>query len=197
MKKVDEKVLAVQRSLLFDIIPQGFVVTDLGVFEQKIMKSKEFLWRSSVETDFVYKQIIPYLIFTYNNRFFLMKRRDTTTESRLKNCYSLGIGGHIREDDIVEGAANSIADWAMREFIEEIKYPGTLKISSMGILNDESDEVGQVHTGFVFLLEGSTDQISIKDEHEWGGLVTLQEAQAHYHQMEKWSQMVFDFLLTK
>ena len=70
-----------------------------------------------METDPAYKQIIPYLVFTYENKYFLMQRQKKASETRLQSKYSLGIGGHIREEDMENC---TLVDWAKREFEEEI-----------------------------------------------------------------------------
>lgn len=198
LKKPDEKILVVARSQLFDkTTPQGLIVTNLDAYQKSIQESKEFLWRSEMEINPDFKQIIPYLIFNFEDKYFLMKRKSNPGDLRLSNNYSLGIGGHIRQEDLQSSKINGIEQWAEREFIEEVNYKGDLTIEPIGILNDESNEVGRVHTGFVFLLKGTNDQISIKDEHKWGGLVTLKECSNYYHQMESWSQMVFDYLVKK
>lgn len=191
-KHHDEKILVVKREKLFpDGILQGLHKTDLNDYQHLIAHNKEFHWRSSMESDATYKQIIPYLIFSFGNKLFLMQRRSTASETRLKNKFSLGIGGHIREEDIV---GKSLYEWAEREFKEEINYNGKLTIYPLGVLNDEANEVGRVHAGFVFLLKGDSDQIEVKEELKKGVLVSLDEALQFYDSMETWSKIALDFI---
>lgn len=191
-KETDEKILVVKKNILFAYqVIDGLKPINFDCYQALIQKHKEFLWRSKVEENSNYKQIIPYLIFTHKDKFFIMRRKNNASEARLQNKYSLGIGGHIRKEDITR---TGIIDWSKREFHEEIKYDGALSIKPLGILNDESNQVGQVHTGFVFLLEGDTDEISIRDEHKEGMLLTLNECSEHYNHMESWSKIVFDYL---
>ncbi len=157
-----------------------------------IQEKKEFLPRSAMEVDATYKQIIPYLVYTHNERFFIMQRTAQATEKRLQNKYSLGIGGHIRQEDM---ETDSLFDWSKREFHEEVNYTGDLRIEPLGILNDDSNAVGQVHIGFVFLLHGDNDKISVKSELKSGELLTLSECEQHFSSMESWSQIVFTHLL--
>ncbi len=112
----------------------------------------------------------------------------------MKNKFSLGIGGHIREEDLTH---DSIFSWAEREFHEEVMYKDEFTIKPLGILNDDATAVGQVHVGFVFLLEGTTPDISVKSELKNGRLVTLQEGKSYFDTMETWSQIVYDFLVAK
>ena|SRR5581483_7368862 len=191
----DEQILVVQRDILFAQGSwQGLHKVDMDNYLTLINKHKEFLPRSVMETDPRYKQIIPYLIFEHHNRYFLMQRAAKASEVRLQNKFTLGIGGHIRQEDMSSGA--TIFDWARREFHEEVHYEGTLDILPLGILNDDSNAVGQVHIGFVFLLRGNSDQISVKSELKSGRLVTLQECQEHAERLESWSQTVVTSLST-
>ena len=188
----DEKILVVKKKILFSYKAiDGLKKVDFENYQKLIANYKEFLWRSKVEHDLTYKQIIPYLVFTYNNKYFLMKRKNNASETRLQNKYSLGIGGHIQKKDLKK---TNIIDWAQREFKEEVTYNGTIDIHSLGILNDESDSVGQVHTGFVFLLKGNSSNIQIRNEHKEGKLLSLDQCSFFYNQMERWSQITFDYI---
>lgn len=188
----DEHILVVKRSTLFpDGTWNGLEEVDMQEYIHLIKTRQEFHPRALMEQDHRYKQIIPYLIFRHNDHYFLMQRKTTASEQRLANKYTLGIGGHIRKEDM---KTDSIFDWARREFHEEIAYEGSFKIKPLGILNDESNAVGQVHTGFVFLLEGDSAQISVRSELKGGALAPLAECIAHKEVMETWSQMVLEHL---
>ncbi len=191
-KKLDELILVVKRQeLLGNQTWHGIKEVDFEQYLQTIQTKKEFLPRGIMETDPSYKQIIPYLVFQFKDKHFLMQRAAHASETRLRNKYSLGIGGHIRQEDMT---TNSIFDWAKREFHEEVNYSGNLTIKPLGILNDDTDDVGKVHIGFVLLLQGDSAEISIKSELKSGTLVTLDECTALYDSLESWSQLVFDYL---
>ena len=191
-QKIDEHILVVKRSHLFPNGDwHGFQQVDFEHYLHIINHKKEFHPRSIMETDPTYKQIIPYLIFEHNNIYFLMQRRSTASETRLRNKLTLGIGGHIRQEDITE---DSLFAWATREFHEEVHYTGNLTVKPLGMLNDDSDDVGKVHIGFVFLLNGDSGDISIKSELKSGTLVSLDECAAQKDYMESWSAFVVDFL---
>ena len=184
--------MVVKKNILFSYhATSGLIPIDFDHYQKLIKKHKEFVWRSKVEQDPTYKQIIPYLIFTHNNKYFLMRRKSTASESRLQNKCSLGIGGHIKKEDL---KGTSIIDWAQREFTEEVKYRGSFTITPLGMLNDESNAVGQVHTGFVFILHGTSENIQIRDEHKEGKLISLEECLTLYNQMENWSQIIINYL---
>ena len=59
----DERILVVKRSDLMPNEPwHGIKRVDFDEYLDIIDKKKQFLWRSRVEHDPTYKQIIPYLI---------------------------------------------------------------------------------------------------------------------------------------
>ena len=188
----DEHILVVKRNHLFpDAAWQGLQQVDFTNWLNIIQERKEFLPRSIMENDPTYKQIIPYLVFRHNDRYFLMQRQAKASEQRLASKYSLGIGGHIRQEDL---GSSDIFTWAQREFHEEVNYAGKLEIQPLGILNDDSNEVGKVHLGFVLLLKGDSDQISVKSELKSGQLLSLEQCKQYTESMESWSQFVFEFL---
>ncbi len=192
----EEMILVVPRTTL---IPEqagwsGIKAVDADDWLRTVQENRQFLPRSVMETDPSYKQIIPYLVFEHENRYFLMQRTATATERRLQSKYSLGIGGHIRQEDMAD---DSIFAWARREFHEEVAYADELTIEPLGILNDDSNDVGKVHLGFVLLLHGSTSNIKVKSELKSGVLLPLEECADFYDRMESWSRMVFDFLRTR
>jgi len=191
--KVDEKILVVPRE---DMFTHGYIdgflpVTDFLKYEDMIREKGQFQWRSAMEENADYKQIIPYLIFKYNEMYFLMQRRAPASEQRLQNKCTMGIGGHLREEDMAE---QSIVQWAQREFHEEINYADKLTITPLGIINDDSDLVGKVHIGFVYLLEGVSPTISIKSELKNGALMPLADIVTKSDKLESWSKMVLPYL---
>jgi predicted NUDIX family phosphoesterase len=188
----EEHILVVKRSdLFYDESWHGIRKTDLAEHIDRIKKLHSFQPRSLMEVDPTYKQVIPYIVFTHDNRYFLMQRKSTASEQRLRNKMSLGIGGHMRIEDM---QSSDIVGWAMREFDEEVSYAGTVDVRMLGLLNDDSNEVGRVHVGLVMLFDGSSKDISVKSELKSGQLVSLDECEEHYSALESWSQMVFDVL---
>jgi predicted NUDIX family phosphoesterase len=192
LNKYDEHILVVKRSHLFPNGDwHGLAAIDFDHYLHIINHKKEFHPRSLMETDPTYKQIIPYLIFSHDNQFFLMQRSAKASEIRLQNKLTLGIGGHVREEDIQE---NSLFAWATREFHEEVNFAGNVSVQPLGIINDDSDDVGKVHIGFVFLLKGDSPLISVKSELKSGALISLDKCIAQKNCMESWSQFVVDYL---
>ncbi|HLJ31189.1 MAG TPA: hypothetical protein VKU36_02015 [Candidatus Babeliales bacterium] len=200
----DEHILVVRRAHLFtsEQAWHGLKEVNFDDYLHVINHRKEFHPRSLMEVDPVYKQIIPYLIFVHDNRYFLMQRKSDASESRLRNKLTLGIGGHIREEDMSENspcppklsAKDGLFAWALREFHEEVNYAGNVKVEPLGIINDDSNDVGKVHIGFALLLRGDSPDISVKSELKSGMLVSLDDCRIQKESMESWSQFVVDAL---
>lgn len=188
-----EQILVVKRARLFpDGAWHGLKAVHFDDYFTLIQAAGEFHARGLMEEDQTFKQIIPYLVFEHGGKYFLMQRAAQASETRLQSKFSLGIGGHIRQEDMI--SAGSIFEWALREFHEEVNYTGSLTIEPIGVLNDDSNAVGQVHIGFVFVLHGDSADISVKSELHSGELLSLDECAAYADNLETWSSMVFDFL---
>lgn len=189
-----EDILVVPRSALLEkeLLFQGFTqelqAGNVTAVERLVRMHAQFEPRAQMEEDEQYKQIIPYFVFAHNKKLFLMQRSGSANESRLASKYTLGIGGHVRNEDL----QGTIVDWGMREFHEEVCYSGAISVRPLGILNDDSNAVGRVHLGVVYLLEGDCDDIAIKSELQSGRLASLEECAKLYDRMEGWSQLVFD-----
>lgn len=170
---------------------RGIDELDLQSYMHIIQTECLFLSRPEMEENPAYKQIIPYLVFKYQDKYFLMQRASRASESRLRSKFSLGIGGHIRQEDM---QGSSIFDWARREFAEEVDYAGNVDVQMIGILNDDSNEVGKVHVGLVMLLTGDSDKIAVNEELKSGELLTMSECNLFENEMENWSKLVFNYL---
>lgn len=189
-----EQVLVVRREDIFpDGAWHGFVTEDLDRYQRLIREKHLFMPRAEVEDDPNFQQIIPYVVFRHNDRYFLTHRLRASSEKRLRKQYSLGVGGHINPGDLQSG--DPILDGLKREWEEEVVYDGHFDARLIGLLNDESAPVSKVHLGVVFLVDGDTPNIAIRETKKLGGeLLTLDEMRTFYLQMESWSQLVYDRL---
>jgi predicted NUDIX family phosphoesterase len=189
-----EQVLCVKREDMFpDGAWHGFVSQDLDRHQALIRQRHFFKSRAEVENDPGYQQIIPYVVFRHDGRYFLTHRLRASSEKRLRKQYSLGIGGHINPGDLEAG--DPILDGLRREWGEEVIYDGKFEAQLIGLLNDDSSPVSKVHLGVVFLVDGDSPNISIRETDKLAGeLLTLDEMRIYYLGMESWSQMVYDRL---
>ncbi len=149
--------------------------------------------RAEVENDPTFQQIIPYVVFRHDDRYLLTHRLRASSERRLRKQYSLGVGGHINPGDL--GAGDPILDGLKREWEEEVVYQGTFEARLLGFLNEDSSPVSKVHLGVVFVVDGDTPTITIRETDKLAGeLLTLDEMRMYYLAMESWSQIVYDRL---
>ncbi|HEY2599127.1 MAG TPA: NUDIX hydrolase [Candidatus Dormibacteraeota bacterium] len=194
MSAASEQVLVVKREDIFpDGAWHGFVSDRLEERQSVIREHHFFMARAKVEDDPSYQQIIPYVVFRHGDRYFLTHRLRASSEKRLRKQYSLGLGGHINPGDLEGG--DPIQDGLKREWEEEVVYDGTFEAKLIGLLNDESSPVSKVHLGVVFLVDGSSPDIAIRETEKLAGeLLTLDEMRIYYLGMESWSQMVYDRL---
>ena len=194
MTAATEQVLCVKREDIFpDGAWHGFVSDRLERHQAVIREHHFFMARAKVEDDPSYQQIIPYVVFRHGDRYFLTHRLRASSEKRLRKQYSLGVGGHINPGDLEAG--DPIQDGLKREWEEEVIYEGAFEARLIGLLNDESSPVSKVHLGVVFLVDGDSPHIAIRETDKLAGeLLTLEEMRIFYLGMESWSQMVYDRL---
>ena len=198
-KKANEKVLVVPRSKIFvGETWHGIRSENPANYLKLIMSNYKFLPRGKVENDPAWQQIIPYLVLDVSGKIFLMRRKEDHTESRLSGMYSIGVGGHINVEDIRGlgklSSAAQVLSLAKREFGEEIEYKGRYQTKFLGLLNDDSNEVGMVHLGLIVQLLGDSKEAKVKDEHKSGKFVSFPEIAKYRNKMETWSKIVYDFL---
>lgn len=117
--------------------------------------------RALAEEDSSFKQIIPYTIVVHDAKILTYLRGESGDEQRLHAKMSVGFGGHIelRPEWVQSFKPESLFDEATRELQEELvmdEYPEPVCI---GIINDESDSVGSVHIGLVFLVEAVNNMV--------------------------------------
>ena len=135
------------------------------------------------------------MVFRHDARYLLTRRLKASGERRLHQQYSLGVGGHINPGDLDHG--DPIDDGMRREWDEEVEYAGHFQARLLGLINDDSAPVSKVHLGLVFLVDGDSPQIAIRETDKLEGeLLTLDEMRIFYLGMESWSQIVYDHLLT-
>jgi len=206
--KKDELILVVPTEKLFTIVGewQGLRTDSIKLFTECVRKYGMFMLRSAAEYDERYKQIIPYVVLCDSQDVFVMQRRDTASEQRLRSKKSIGVGGHIREQDfdatdIRTFDVDSLA-WARREIDEEIAGLSSCDIENgccIGFINDDSNPVGRVHCGVVYKVSiiKNKDQISIRDEHKTGYFTSIDVckkkcacANDEEHNFETWSSIV-------
>ena len=190
-----EKVMVVAKSALYAAgfeDETGFFAGAFPALTAAIVNSHIFMERGISETDYDYKQIIPYTVVKYKNKYLLLKRLSKQGEKRLHGMLSIGVGGHINENER-QGGETMLINGALRELNEEVRVSFTKDPVFMGFLNDNEADVGRVHLGLVYLLaaEDGVFKINEKDKME-GGWAAAGELAEKLPAMEGWSRILIE-----
>lgn len=198
-KYEDENVLVITRAL-FD---------ELGAFEGISLEPEKylpamldpsnnfFLSRDDAEHDPSHKQIIPYAIFRHEDRFLHYVRGGGSGEKRLASKGSIGIGGHINDTDYAAASLDkdTYTNGVEREIDEELTIDGEHTQEVIGLLNDDSNEVGQVHLGVVHLFTLSSNRVTPGEDNITElEFLSLDELEERRDRLESWSQICLDGL---
>lgn len=161
-EKSQEQVLVVPTEVFRSIGDfQGFCPEPQPYLERLFQPGvMSFMNREAAEADPNFKQLIPYCLFRHfpasseEEVFSYFRRKGKSAESRLLEKLSIGIGGHINPGDDV-GISYDAA--MLREIREEIDCGDLSAHRCLGLINDDSNEVGRVHLGVVheFSVEGT------------------------------------------
>lgn len=186
-----ERVLVVPRTALMAGDPGWLGVTAEGLegFEALVAREGRFEDRAAMEVDRRWKQVIPYLVLRDGARYFLMRRTRAGGDARLHDRWSIGIGGHLNPGD------GDLAGGLRREWREEIEADFVPSFHLVGLLNDDSTDVGGVHVGAVYEAEAGGRAVSIRETDKLtGSFAAAADVRAVYDGLETWSALVFDHL---
>jgi predicted NUDIX family phosphoesterase len=157
----------------------------------------EYRPRFEVEEDPSFKQLIPYVVFRCRDTVFCYTRGKTQGEARLHRLRSLGVGGHVSEADAQGLKSRAAYESALkRELDEEVEVESPGRMRLVGLINDDSTAVGQVHLGVVHLYELERPEVAPREE----GLaqpefLQIRAIAAIRQEFESWSQICIDSLL--
>jgi predicted NUDIX family phosphoesterase len=157
----EEKVLCFERKLF----------EKLGVFQGLSLDVEKFLSvvtapanlvylnRSDAEVDRRYKQLIPYVLILHQGKILRYRRGKGGQETRLHGLYSVGIGGHISEEDHdLFSNDRGYQDGMRRELMEEVAID-EVKDAAVAVINDDTTDVGYVHLGVVHVVHVTSEAI--------------------------------------
>lgn len=191
MGNPDELVLVVPREAL---VPgdswTGLQLVDLGQARDVVAHEGRFVRRGDAEGDPTHKQVIPYLVLRDSERWFLMRRTRAGGDERLHDLGSIGVGGHINPGD------GDVVGGLLREWREELDADFVPEFIPVGLLNDDTTDVGSVHIGFVFTADAAGRPVQIRETDKLAGaFATSDEVEAMRGSLETWSQLAFDALV--
>jgi predicted NUDIX family phosphoesterase len=158
----EERVLCFERKLLEDLgVFQGLSL-DIEKYLPVVTASANILYRnrSEAELDKRYKQLIPYVLVICKDKILRYRRGKGGGEKRLHGLYSVGVGGHISEED--NGLFTNAVGYhesMQRELMEEVAIEGAQE-AAVALINDDSTDVGYVHFGVVHVLNVSSEDVA-------------------------------------
>lgn len=203
MNKMDEQILVVKRDHLFDneqLTFQGVETNEQTVSEiNKRLEQFEVMRRGDAEENTDYKQPIPYVIIKRENEVYLYRRLSGGGEKRLHDKLSLGAGGHMNLTNH-DNFWDTLKENSDRELEEEldIQY-NSFELKTIGLVNDDSEPVSQVHIGLLSILELDKDAtVEVRETEQLKGeWISINELTEHdiYSKLESWSQLAADVLV--
>ena len=154
-----------------------------------------YLNRSEAEHDKRYKQLIPYVLLICGDHLLRYRRGRGGGETRLHGLYSVGIGGHISEED--HGLFTKdlgYQDGMRRELREEVDVDEA-KEATVAVINDDSTDVGQVHFGVVHIMQVPSQKIAGRRSGIVGPeFIPIAEAVRDAADYESWSRFCLEHL---
>ena len=139
------------------------------------------------------KQLIPYVVVRDGEHIFLMERTDAGGDPRLHRKASIGVGGHLNP---VDEGQDPLDAGLRREWAEELVAEWEPEFRLVGLLNDDSNPVGSVHLGVVFVVDAAGRPLSVREHDKLTGrMASRDEVAAAWDRLETWSQLVAAELL--
>jgi len=158
----EERVLCFKRELFEQLGAFQGLSLDVEKYLPVLTDSSNLVYqnRSEAEQDKRFKQLIPYVLIICKDRILRYRRGKGGEETRLHGLYSVGIGGHISDEDHgLFSASAGYHDGMRREVREEVEVD-ELSEKNVAVINDDSTEVGQVHFGVVHIMQVANEKIA-------------------------------------
>jgi len=184
----DEQVLVVSRDRCPDAASwHGLRTEGLTAFVDLVAREGRYAPRDAMERDPAYKQVIPYLVLRDADRYFLMRRTRAGVDQRLHDRWSIGVGGHLNPGD------DGLLGGLRREWREELDADFVPEFRLIGLLNDDTTDVGRVHLGAVYLADAADRRVEVREtEKLTGRFATPDEVATVSDDLETWSRLVFE-----
>jgi predicted NUDIX family phosphoesterase len=192
-----EQVLVVGRAELEQagLLRHGFTACGWERLLALVAEKGEFVARGPAEEDPTRKQVIPYGVVVHGDEVFLFRRTARGAEARLHGKTSIGVGGHINPEGVPP--AGLVEAGLRRELEEELAFDGPYGYRPVGLLNDDTQPVGRVHMGIVYLVTASSRGVRVREEDLLeGGFAPAGSLGALRESMETWSRLVAEALFS-
>jgi predicted NUDIX family phosphoesterase len=199
MRAPNENVLVVRRSLFDELGSFSGLNFEPQLYLDAILARgrNHFLARAIAETDPTHKQIIPYAILACGDRVLHYVRGKKAGEQRLVAKGSIGIGGHMNDEDESFFALDEQAYrvGVEREVNEEVEIGTPFEDRIVALLNDDSTEVGRVHLGIVHVFRLQEPKVQKREAMITSlAFLTKSDLIERRDSLESWSQICLDRL---
>ena len=192
----DKEIMVVPKRDLFDNnYFEGFMKKNSVDYEGRILSNFVYMQRSLAENSPEYKQPVGYalIINPKTKKIFVYQRAKDKdyNEKRLQGNWSWGLGGHIEKMD---DAKNPIHSSMLRELEEEVYIDGDINLKVLGYINDDSNSVGKVHFGVLYLIETNSDVTPKDAEIASGRFMDINELEkicSSNQAVDGWSKISF------
>jgi predicted NUDIX family phosphoesterase len=158
----EEKVLCFKRKLLEELGAFQGLSLEVEKYLPIVSSASQLVYlnRSDAEQDKRYKQLIPYVLLICHDKILRYRRGRGGQETRLHGLYSVGIGGHISEEDHgLFSKDRGYQEGMRRELMEEVGIDAGNE-PAVAAINDDSTEVGCVHFGVVHVVRVSNEKVA-------------------------------------
>src|SRR5690349_5385106 len=191
----EEKVLCFERKMLDELgVFQGLSL-NVEKYLPALTSSSQLVYlnRSEAELDKRYKQLIPYVLLICNGKILRYRRGKGGQETRLHGLYSVGVGGHISDqDDSLFAKDIGYREGMRRELMEEVAVE-EVNDSAVAVINDDSTEVGYVHFGVVHIMQVPNENVVGRRSGIVGPeFISLAEAVKNASGYESWSRLCLE-----
>ena len=198
----EEQVLVFEQKVLEKLGTFHGLEFDVGRYLRELFSPGVlgFMPRSKAEADPAYKQLIPYVIMSYEDKYLSYVRGRRAGEKRLVGNRSIGIGGHINPIDneipLFDTDYRQLYRCAVeREIAEEVKVEANYTNRIVALLNDDSNKVGSVHLGIVHYWTLDSAKVERREQMiTQMSFMTIDELQKVRDTMETWSSLCLDGL---
>ena len=195
----EEKVMVVKREVIEEVGMFHGLNFDVEKYLDKIFAQGilSFMPRSEAETNPDYKQLIPYVIMTCDGKYLNYVRGKRAGEKRLVGNRSMGIGGHINpvDNDMPLWPREAYDEAVKREVIEEVNVTTNYTDKIVALLNDDTNEVGQVHLGVVHCWKLDSPDVTRREQMiTQMTFMTPEELNEVRESLETWSSLCLDGL---
>lgn len=149
---LNENVLVVKTEDVLKLIDEqeGVIEVPEGEFF-KLLRNAFFIPRVDAEYDETFRQIIPYIVLMEGDEYIFFKRTANQTEKRLHNLITLGVGGHLNDQDGTD-PIECFMNGLKRELQEEVVVE-LLSLEYRGLINETENPVSRVHLGVLYIAQ--------------------------------------------